>query len=117
MRARGKKTRSKSDGSQAPILALTGSLTVASAEQTRETLIAALRDQPSVVVDCSGADEIDLTFIQCLIAASRTAARAGKSFALAAPADGALKDILVRSGLLDPSHPTSSFWTSGVSAS
>lgn len=111
---KGKNKSARSSGLAGPTLAFTGALTLANAEQVRASLIAALREQPSVVVDCSAADEIDLTFIQCLMAARRTAAALGKSTALAAPASGALKGALTRGGFLNPSAPDAAFWMSGA---
>jgi HPt (histidine-containing phosphotransfer) domain-containing protein len=60
------------------VLPCDGSLTLANAEQWRERLLDALDRHPRVVVDVAGAEEIDTTFIQILVAAKKSAAIAGK---------------------------------------
>ncbi|MDC7788927.1 STAS domain-containing protein, partial [Rhodoplanes tepidamans] len=58
--------------------------------------------------------EFDLGLVQLVLAARRSAAAAGKSLALAAPASGALRTTLDRAGFLaiDPADPLGgpAFW-------
>jgi anti-anti-sigma regulatory factor len=100
----------------APLLRLGGPLTVSTADATKATLMRAL-DGESFVIDCSGATEIDLSFVQLVIAARRAAELRGKTIRLAAPASGTLRDVLERTGLLDaatgPVTPEAAFWTKG----
>jgi HPt (histidine-containing phosphotransfer) domain-containing protein len=60
------------------VLPCDGSLTLANAAQWRERVLDALDRHPRVVVDVAGAEEIDTTFIQILVAAKKSAAMAGK---------------------------------------
>jgi MFS superfamily sulfate permease-like transporter len=98
----------------APVVRLDGPLTVATADATKTMLIKAL-DGDSFVVDCAGATEIDLSFVQLVIAARRAAELRGKTVRLAAPASGTLHDVLDRAGLLDAGSGTAeaAFWTKG----
>jgi hypothetical protein len=52
----------------------------------------------SISIDCAAATEIDLTFIQLLIATRVSAYRLDKAVNLAAAPDGALLDTLTRGG-------------------
>jgi len=88
------------------VLSLTGSLTTPRAETIRSEVLAALRDHPSVAVDCSNASEMDVAFIQILVAAHRFAAQFGKTVALAAPPSGLLAETLIRCGFSSPKRPT-----------
>lgn len=91
-------------------LCFDGHLTVRSIAPLHATLVAALAEHRSVVVDASGAESVDLSFPQLLLAARRTAIAAGGTFRLAAPASGALRSALEKGGFLavDATDP---FWT------
>lgn len=84
-----------------------GSLTVAVAEAAHARLSAALMQADPVVVDCADATEVDLTFVQLLIAARRSADASGQRFVLATPAAGALRQVLVAAGVVG----TDPFWS------
>jgi len=92
--------------------------TVRQAEDVQKTLALAIARHAGVVVDCSGLKEADLSAVQLLLAAHRSAAAQGKRFALAAPASDALLGVLVRAGILDPDAPAGSpdadFWLKGA---
>jgi len=66
--------------------------------RTADALCATLREaiarHPDVSIDCSAAAEVDLTFIQLLIAARKSARQSGKAVALMARPDGALLHAL-----------------------
>ncbi|WP_157879061.1 STAS domain-containing protein [Pararhodospirillum photometricum] len=81
-----------------------GACTIAQAEEIRDTLLEALASCPGegLVIACDEASEVDLTFIQILIAARRSGETQGKSVTLAAPAQGALAQALVSAGLAHP---------------
>ena len=83
---------------------LTGPLTVPTAAAVRSQLLAALDGSPSVAVDISGATEIDVTFLQILIAAQRTAQARGADLTLV-PGSVLLPVEMARCGLsaLSPS--------------
>jgi ABC-type transporter Mla MlaB component len=94
--------------------ALIGPLTVRTATQTHASLIEAIRSTPSVRIDCGAATEMDLSFIQLVLAARKSAEAAGKSLTLAAPASGVLLDRLSQAGLVAsadaPPVPGQAFW-------
>jgi anti-anti-sigma regulatory factor len=85
---------------------LRGNLTTANSEETRAAVMQALSRHDSVVLDCEGATEIDLTLVQILVAASRTAAQAHKRIELKSPPTGPLAEALRRCGF-SPSSATS----------
>ncbi|GEO79891.1 STAS domain-containing protein [Pararhodospirillum oryzae] len=85
-------------------LVFRGPCTIAQAEAMRETLLEALAD-PSVTrldLACEEATEVDLTFLQILIAARRSGENAGKGVFLKTPAQGVLARALVSAGLAHP---------------
>ncbi|HEY1942011.1 MAG TPA: STAS domain-containing protein [Roseiarcus sp.] len=79
-------------------LPLRGSLTTANSEETRAAVMQALSGHDAVILDCAGATEIDLTFVQILVAASRTATQTHKRIEFESPASGPLAEALRRSG-------------------
>lgn len=97
-------------------LKFSGALTVRVAKQIRARMIDAFREFPSVTVDCSGASEVDLSFIQLMLAARKSAAAAAKTLSFTQPADGALLEALRQAGLVAPAdhQPVAdqTFWLS-----
>jgi anti-anti-sigma regulatory factor len=95
------------------IVRFDGALTLCEAESIRNALSAALHTGSAVVVDCSDASQVDLSFVQVLIAARIAAAAQQTPFALAAPAQGPLLRVLDQAGVLGPSRsdPDDGFWT------
>jgi len=90
-------------------IALDGPLTIRTIADVRAALLEALAGHPAVQLDCTGAESVDLSFIQVVLAARLSAAQAGRQLALAAPADGALRAALEQGGLAaDP------FWSGGA---
>jgi len=83
-------------------LKFSGALTVRIAKQIRTRIIEALRQFPSVTIDCSGASEVDLSFIQLVLSARKSAAAFAKTLSLAQPAEGALLEALRQAGLVAP---------------
>ncbi len=63
-------------------------------------IIDAMAHHDAVEIDCSGLGEVDLSFVQLLLSARKTALACGKSLALSHPASGALLDALRRGGFL-----------------
>lgn len=74
-------------------------LTLASATDIRTRMASALDHHASIVVAVPAAADIDLTFIQILVAANRTASSAGRSFRLDAPSTGGVFAALGSAGL------------------
>jgi ABC-type transporter Mla MlaB component len=83
-------------------LVLEGELTIRTIEPIHDQLRERLAARIDFAIDVSGASPIDITFIQLALAARRSAAAAGISVTLAAPAGGALRDALARGGFLSP---------------
>jgi ABC-type transporter Mla MlaB component len=106
-------------------LVLQGALTMRTADTVHATLRDAI-ERPAdaaagtILIDCVAATEVDLTFIQLLIASRISAVLRGKAVALAAAPDGALLDTLTRGGfqVADESGPdnTPAFWFAGAVA-
>ena len=93
------------------VLDFAGAQTLRQAEETLEKLRGALAQASEVLLDCSRLDEVDLSFIQLVLAARRSADRDGKILGLIAPAKGALLKALDTAGIL-PSGPHR-FWFEG----
>lgn len=81
-------------------VSMPSSLTVREAEHVHACLVEAVRDRPTIVLDCRAATEIDLSFIQLVISARKSARAAGKTVAVVPPADGRMTEILHRGGLI-----------------
>ena len=88
------------------VLSLTGSLTTPRAEAVHAEVFAVLSGHSSVTIDCANASEMDVAFIQILVAANRFAAQSGKTVALASPPVGLLAETLNRCGFSPPKRPT-----------
>lgn len=110
-----KKTRSTES-----TLSFDGTRTLSHADDVRTSLIAALQASSLVVLECGNLQDIDLTFVQCLLSARRSAAEQGKTLSLAAPAAGSLREVLQRGGFLSAldSHPSpdEAFWMTGAAS-
>jgi anti-anti-sigma regulatory factor len=91
------------------ILSFDGPLTVANAEQIRDRLLAALDESAGVAIDASQAVQVDLTFLQSLMAAAATAATRGVSFAMTGAPSGPLAQALARAGLTPDPDRASDF--------
>ena len=86
-----------------------GDLTIRAADRCRETLLSAWTDDSAVVLSIADDAAIDLTFVQLIEAGRRTAARDGRTLALASPATGSLHDVLRRGGFLETGE-SREFW-------
>jgi len=105
-------------------LVLEGALTIHTVESVQATLREAI-EPPSganLSIDCSIATEIDLTFIQLLVATRVSGQLLGKAVSLATAPDGALLDTLTRGGFTvvweseeGPGAPEA-FWFKGADA-
>lgn len=84
---------------QRTIVRLDGSLTISQAFSFLPAISSAVSRYRSITIDCSDAADVDVTFIQTLISARRTAEAQGKHFELTAPADGVLAATLARLGM------------------
>ncbi|WP_439543228.1 STAS domain-containing protein [Hyphomicrobium sp.] len=85
---------------QAPfVLNCEGSLTLANAAQTRRRLLDALDSNESVLVDISDAEDLDITFVQLLISARKSAESQHKDLRLGAPDHSEGSKIIARIGV------------------
>lgn len=104
--------------SSAAVVRCAGDLGLRTCEATYAALLKALAADEEVIIDCTDASEADASFLQLLLAARASAHARGRSLRLATPAGGALLDVLVRGGFLDPAQPTASaeaaFWSAGA---
>ncbi|GAB3453663.1 STAS domain-containing protein [Insolitispirillum peregrinum] len=83
---------------------LTGRQTLAEAEGTRDQLMAALLtpEMSSLVLDCTSVSDLDVSFLQLLLAARKMGQARSIAVSLSAPAAGPLADTLARAGLARP---------------
>lgn len=94
------------------LLKISGPLTVRRVEQLGGELRAALSQSSILTLDVYDAPEADLSFVQLVESARKTASRAGGQVKLARPAEGALLAVLERGGFLNTTAPErSAFWT------
>ena len=83
-------------------LKLSGRLTTPTSDDTHRAMRAALERCESLVLDCSEANEVDVSFLQLLVAAQRAAERSHKTIAFSAPPQGVLADAMRRCGFAAP---------------
>ena len=92
----------------ATLLEFSGAATIRTAEETLIKLKQALAASDSLIIICDGLEEIDITFIQLIAAAHKSAIALGKNFKLSAPVSGELLNILNGFGI--QSTGSQSFW-------
>lgn len=79
---------------------LSGDLTIRAISVIHDQFVEALGAHASVIAEVAPDAAVDLTFIQLMESARRSAGEAGVDFGLAAPAAGALLETLQRGGFL-----------------
>lgn len=93
-----------------PIVTLSGAIDVRSIEDAFAKIKQA-SGPDGLEIDLSAVTDIDLTFVQLLEAARRTATETGAPLRLSAPASGFVLETLQRGGFLsDPPDARSLFW-------
>lgn len=101
-------------------LVLDGALTMRGIEALCTTLREMVAQHSDVSVDCTAAVEVDLSFIQLLVAARSSAWQADKTVTLSARPDGALLNALTRAGFRvtheERTGDTEAFWFEGAAA-
>ena len=101
-------------------LILEGPLTLRTATETCDLLRDALAHDATVSIDCRAATDIDLSFIQLLVAARSSAEQASRTVTLVESPNGPLLTVLSRAGLrpVDLALPNADedFWFEGASA-
>lgn len=101
------------ENGRAERLLLTGACGLRTVDDLRAQLLDMSAAHTAVEIDCSNADEVDVSFIQLLLAARSSAQRSGRTIRLAHPASGALRDALQRGGFLtavDGQEADLTFW-------
>lgn len=104
--------------SQAWRFDLDGAQTVRNIQAAHERLLTAMAEHQAIEIHCNAVTELDLSLIQLVLAAKRSADKAGKSLTLAAPATGKLRAALDRAGFLAAAVGESGgegFWLKGTS--
>lgn len=113
MAKRGQSTTS----SGSSVVDLSGSLVVRTAKAVHEAVLAGLKQPGTLELNISDVTEADLSFVQIVEAARRSAADAGREIRLSKPADGALRDVLDLGGFLAPADADRlAFWTHAKAA-
>jgi len=102
-------------------IVLEGPATIRNVEELHAILAAALDYSGSVTVDCAGITDADLSLIQLLLAARKSARRSGQTLVLSAPADGALREALLQGGFMpvdddEAGSDEQAFWLKGKNA-
>lgn len=97
------------------IVEISGEAGLRSSRDIAAMLTDALANHSNVAVDVSKTASIDVTILQLLVAARKTALAAGKSLRLHAPAEGVLRQALINTGFVSadgrPLTPEGTFWT------
>ena len=91
------------------VVDLSGELTIRTVATAHAELSVALEAQAAVSAGIDPEAQVDLTFVQLIESARRTAADTGRAFALAGPAEGALLETLRRGGFME-SAGQRAFW-------
>ncbi len=99
------------EDSSLQILTTSGPQTIREVADTRALILDAFRGTDDAlptafVLDCTAVTDADVCFLQLVLAASRSASRAGRKFSLRLPPRGTLRDTLVRGGFIDADGAT-----------
>jgi len=81
------------------VIGFSGSATLREADDVAERLKEALATGDRVEIDCGGLEDVDLSFVQIVLAARKSALASGKEVALNAPARGRLATVLDHAGI------------------
>ncbi|HVX82198.1 MAG TPA: STAS domain-containing protein [Devosiaceae bacterium] len=99
------------------LIELKGDLGLRDAGELAAKFREAIEKHAAVAVATGNLGSADLSTVQLLVAAQKSAARAGKSFTLVAPVGEALQATLVKAGFLAadgrPRDAGEQFWTPG----
>ncbi len=98
-----------------PVVRFSGSQTIANAEDVLKQLAMSISEPGDTVIDCGGLTDVDLSFVQLLLSARRSARGRAKVLRLSAPVTGPLLDALRRGGFVHPAKDSppladESFW-------
>jgi anti-anti-sigma regulatory factor len=76
-------------------------MTIRSVEAMRTNLLEVFAQHAAIEIDCSAATEVDLSAVQLLVSALKSARRSGKAVSIMQPTSGALRRTLSRAGLTE----------------
>ena len=87
---------------------------IRTASELRDRLSSEIGSHPSVVISANALKSVDVSTLQLLASAHRSATASGKTISLEAPAGGVLTQTLVRLGFVsaagEPLAPEGEFW-------
>ncbi|MBR0830216.1 STAS domain-containing protein [Bradyrhizobium manausense] len=96
---------------------LQGSLTLRDAKQVQGLLLDAISASREVEIDVSDVSSIDVSIIQLIVSARKSAEQRGRKLALATESNGAFRATLAKAGFLGDDgacrHVDEEFWTGG----
>lgn len=95
-------------------LALTGDVSVKSAQDLLGRLKEAVAAHPAIALDTSGITQADVTTVQSILAARTKAEALGKSMTIAGAPGPKLQAVLEGAGFLAPAQPAAHFWTANI---
>jgi anti-anti-sigma regulatory factor len=102
-------------GDSSHTLEITGDAGLRNAQDIAALLRQALAKHSSITVVTNALTSIDVTTLQLLVAARKSALATGKTLILRAPADGPLRRLLVQAGFIgadgQSKTPEGEFWT------
>jgi anti-anti-sigma regulatory factor len=93
------------------IIKLSGVIDIRSIDNSFTKVKQAVADGASIEIDLTDVIDIDLTFLQLIESARRSASQAGAGIRLSQPAEGIILETLKRGGFLnDPADERARFW-------
>jgi len=95
------------------IVSVSGARSIREAAQTHADISAALQEPVDICLDCADVTQADVSFIQIILAAHRSAQASGKVLALSAAPEGALLSALQRGGFAQESSTDPGAWIGG----
>ncbi len=99
------------------ILKFSGVIDVRSIHKPFQAIKKAAASGRDIQIDLAAVTEIDITFVQLVESARRSAAQAGTGISLAQPASGPVLETLQRGGFLsEPPDARTQFWTGQAAA-
>lgn len=104
-----------SDEFQDSVVRFSGNVNISNIADAHGILLAALEQKNSIIIEIDDLEEVDLTFVQLIESARRSAAEGERSIALGKAAQGAVLQVLQRGGFLDPEErDRTNFWLQGA---
>jgi hypothetical protein len=101
---------------ESSVICFSDNVTISNISDAHDILCSALERENSITIDIGGLAEADLTFVQLIESARRSAAEGGRSIQLRQAAQGAVLQVLQRGGFLDPDdRDRTDFWLQGTS--